>query len=91
MDGVFRIGITNKADYASTLENPGWPAPFKLTWKNWYAGTRDRMDARLYYFTPADGRYSAPVIEIGYLNSLKKTGIQKARHRRNRRKRNGTS
>lgn len=86
---LYRVGVINTADYASTLENPSWPRPFNLTWRKFFKEVKGRMDARMYYFTPEGGRYAAPIIEIGYLNSMRRTGIQPARHRRNRRKTRG--
>ena len=95
------IGVTNIAPYASVLENPTWPRPFREAWKLVLKRSKQvPFDCRLTYLVGVSeqrprtggGRekpYASPVLEIGYYNSMRRTGtgILPARRKRNRRRR----
>ena len=98
-EGSFSIiGVTNFAAYAPTLENPTWHRPFNRVWPRVRKQALiEGFDARITYLGHASEdqptsrgvvRYAAPVIQIGYLNTMRgQTGRRPARHRRNRRTR----
>jgi len=98
-EGSFSIiGVTNIAAYAPTLENPTWHRVFNTVWRRVIKQARaEGFDARITYLGHASEeqstsrgvvRYAAPVIQIGYLNTMRgQTGRRPARHRRNRRTR----
>ena len=92
------IGITNIAAYASTLENPTWHRPFNRVWPRVRKQARiEGFDARITYIGQASEEtqtsegpftYAIPIIQIGYLNTMRgETGRRPARHRKSRRRR----
>lgn len=76
------VGVINIAAYASVNENPGWTQPYRRAW-TWIArkAREDGFDARFRYrletgeqvTTRQRGTFSypAPIIEIGYLNTMR--------------------
>lgn len=103
------IGITNIANYSSTMENPTWHRPFNKCWVGYARRRAAKMgyEARWRYLggssrgymhkgiRPDPNRkqsyprwinYAVPVIEIGPIGSMTRTGKWRARHGRNRRR-----
>ena len=94
------IGVINIAPYAAKHDMPGWSRPFHRVLRKWMQrARRENFDVR-YRFLQGESvpqrlrregrtaQYASPVIEIGYLNSMRgRTGNQQIRQRGRRRRR----
>ena len=79
------LGVTNSADYASTLEVRDWPQPMTKVFRAAQRRYHGKIDIRLKWITAEEAggtKYSAPAIEIAHLKALAGfTGIQYIKRR----------